>query len=61
MDRFQVLGDIFAAQTVAAGRSPHEDSVLISQRNRQTVHFMLADHAELRHAQQFQGAGMPGI
>ena len=60
MDGFQILGDILAAEAVASSGASNEDSVLISQSNRQPVHFVLADHVELGHAQQFQRTGVPG-
>ena len=48
---FQVLGDILAAEAVAAGGASDKMSVHIGQGDGQAVHFVLADHIELADAQ----------
>ena len=50
VNRAEVLGDILAAETVAAGRSLDKLAVNIGQRNGETVHFMLTHHVELSDA-----------
>ena len=42
-DRAQVLGDVFTGHTVAPGRADREPSVLVLQRDRETVELRLGD------------------
>jgi len=59
VDGFQILGDILAAEAVASSGALTKIPFYKSKQS-PTVHFVLADHVEMGHAQQFQRTGVPG-
>ncbi len=60
MDSPQVLGDILAMDTVAAGSAGGEDTINISQGDRQPINFVLTGQVKFLPGDQFLCSGVPG-